>query len=93
DAGVGAGRGLDAAGVGVARCPGGLARGDALGIGLGEGVGVRVPGRLKCSRPGIVCGPLCATAAADTPSTKVSASAPRIEETKNPTGAPLTRES
>jgi hypothetical protein len=73
-----------------------VARGGALGVGLGVGVGVgaRVPGRLKCSSPGMVCGALCASAAPDVPSSNVSTSAHRlVDETKNPTDAPLTLES
>lgn len=73
------------------RTTGGTARGVALGVGVGVGVGVRaVPGRLKCSSPGIVCGAaFCASAAPEVPSSSVSVSAPRmVELTEIPTNAP-----
>lgn len=73
------------------RTTGGATRGVALGAGVGVGVGVRaVPGRLKCSSPGIVCGAvLCASAAPEVPSSNVSVSARHmVELTKIPTNSP-----
>lgn len=82
--GVGVARGVG----GTVRTTGGATRGVALGVGVGVGV-CRVPGRLKCSRPGMVCGALCPSAAPEVPSSNVSASAPRmVEVPENPTDAP-----
>ena len=82
-------RGVGLAAGATVRTTGGATRGVALGVGVGAGVR-GVPGRLKCSSPGMVCdGALCASAAPEAASSDVSVSARMIEIAEIPTNAPL----
>ena len=89
---TGVARGVGLAAGATVRTTGGATRGVALGVGVGVGVGARgVPGRLKCSSPGMVCcgAALCADAAPEAASSDVSVSARMIEIAEIPTNAPL----